>query len=112
VQTGTALYDVKGALTENYQTTQDTTVKGNITIKSVSGDILLHTGPSKLLLKNNGSIELSGINIAITGTTKVYVSGDQVVSAADTTHEISGKAVKSTGSITNTVQGTMVMLNP
>ena len=112
VQTGTALYDVKGALTENYQTTQDTTVKGNITIKSSTGDILLQTGPSKLLLKNDGSIELSGINIAITGTAKVYVSGDQVVSDAGTTHEISGKAVKSTGSITNTVQGAMVMLNP
>jgi type VI secretion system secreted protein VgrG len=112
VQTGTASYDVKGALTENYQTTQDTTVKGNITITSTSGDILVQTGPSKLLMKNNGSIELSGLNIAITGTTKVYVKGGEVVSEADTTHEISGAAVKSTGSATNTVQGGMVMLNP
>ena len=112
VQTGTAKYDVKGALTENYQTTQDTTVKGNITITSTSGDILVQTGPSKLLMKNDGSIELSGLSIAIKGTTKVYVKGGEVVSEADTTHEISGAAVKSTGSATNTVQGGMVMLNP
>ena len=112
VQTGTAAYDVKGALTENYQTTQDTTVKGNITITSTSGDILVQTGPSKLLMKNDGSIELSGLSIAIKGTTKVYVKGGEVVSEADTTHEISGAAVKSTGSATNTVQGGMVMLNP
>jgi hypothetical protein len=112
VETGTALYDVKGPLTENYQTTQDTTVKGNITITSVSGDILLQTGPSKLLLKNDGSIELSGINIGIKGTAKVETKGGQVVSAADTNHEISGAAVKSSGSATNTIQGGMVMLNP
>ena len=112
VQTGTALYDVKGALTENYQTTQDTTVKGNITITSTSGDILVQTGPSKLLMKNDGSIELSGLSIAIKGTTKVYVKGGEVVSEADTTHEISGAAVKSTGSATNTVTGGVVMLNP
>ena len=112
VQTGTALYDVKGALTENYQTTQDTTVKGNITITSTSGDILVQTGPSKLLMKNDGSIELSGVSIAIKGSAKVYVKGGEVVSEADTTHEISGAAVKSTGSATNTVTGGVVMLNP
>jgi type VI secretion system secreted protein VgrG len=112
VQTGTALYDVKGALTENYQTTQDTTVKGNITITSVSGDITLHTGASKLVLKNDGKIELTGVNIAIDGGQKVYTHGGQVVSEADTNHEISGQAVKSNGAVTNTVQGAMVMLNP
>jgi type VI secretion system secreted protein VgrG len=112
VQTGTALYDVKGALTENYQTTQDTTVKGNITITSATGDIVLHTGASKLLMKNDGSIELSGVSIAIKGAAKVYVKGGQVVSEADTNHEIKGAAVKSTGSVTNTVQGAIVMLNP
>ena len=79
---------------------------------STTGDILVQTGPSKLLMKNNGSIELSGLNIAITGTTKVYVKGGEVVSEADTTHEIQGAAVKCTGSVTNTVQGGVVMLNP
>jgi type VI secretion system secreted protein VgrG len=109
---GTALYEVQDALTEKYHNTQDTTVQGNITITSAKGDILIQTGPSSLLLKNDGNIELSGINIAITGKKKVYTSGDQVVSEAGTNHEISGQAVKSNGSVTNTVQGGMVMLNP
>jgi type VI secretion system secreted protein VgrG len=112
VQTGTALYEVKGALTENYQTTQDTTVEGDITITSTTGDIVLHTGASKLWMKNDGSIELSGVSIAINGTTKVYVKGGEVASEADTNHEINGAAVKSTGSVTNTAQGGVVMLNP
>ncbi|HEY0791529.1 MAG TPA: type VI secretion system tip protein TssI/VgrG [Chthoniobacterales bacterium] len=129
VKTGTANYHVQGALTEKYDATQDTTVKGNLTIKSTGGAIVvsadsqhiyihaatsiqLHTGASKLWMASDGNIELSGTQVAITGTAKVYVKGGQVVSEADTTHEISGAAVKSAGSVTNTVQGGVVMLNP
>ncbi len=63
-------------------------------------------------MRSDGSIELSGVNIGIKGSAKVYVKGGQVVSEADTNHEISGMAVKSEGSVTNTVKGGMVMLNP
>jgi type VI secretion system secreted protein VgrG len=129
VKTGTADYHVQGALKEVYDTTQDTTVKGNLTIKSTGGAIVvsadsqhiyihaatsiqLQTGASKLWMASDGNIELSGTNIAIKGATKVYVKGGQVVSEADTNHEISGAAVKSTATGNNTVQGAMVMLNP
>jgi type VI secretion system secreted protein VgrG len=129
VKTGTANYHVQSALTEVYDATQDTTVKGNLTIKSTGGAIVvsadsqhiyihaatsiqLHTGASKLWMASDGNIELSGTNVKIIGTAKVYVKGGEVVSAADTNHEISGAAVKSAGSVTNTVTGGVVMLNP
>jgi type VI secretion system secreted protein VgrG len=129
VKTGTANYHVQSALTEVYDATQDTTVKENLTIKSTGGAIVvsadsqyiyihaatsiqLQTGASNLWMGSDGNIELSGTNVAIRGTAKVYVQGGQVVSAADTNHEISGAAVKCTGHVTNTVTGGVVMLNP
>lgn len=129
VKTGTADYHVQSALKEVYDATQDTTVKGNLTIKSTGGVIVLsadsqnifinaatniqiQTGASTLSMASNGDIELSGKNIAIIGKAKVYVTGGDVVSAADANHEISGQAVKSAGAVTNTVQGGVVMLNP
>jgi type VI secretion system secreted protein VgrG len=129
VKTGTADYHVQSALTEVYDATQATTVKGNLTIKSTGGAIVvsadsqniyihaatniqIQTGASMLWMASNGDIELSGTNVAIIGKTKVYVKGGEVVSAADTNHEISGQAVKSAGAVTNTVTGGMVMLNP
>ena len=129
VKTGTADYHVQSALTEVYDATQATTVKGDLTIKSTGGAIVvsadsqhiyihaatsiqLQTGASMLWMASDGNIELSGTNVAIKGSAKVYIQGGQVVSAADTNHEISGAAVKSTGSATNTVTGGVVMLNP
>jgi type VI secretion system secreted protein VgrG len=129
VKTGTADYHVQSALTEVYDATQATTVKGSLTIKSTGGPIVvsadsqniyihaatniqIQTGASMLWMASDGNIELSGTNVAIIGKTKVYVKGGEVVSAADTNHEISGAAVKSTGSATNTVTGGVVMLNP
>ena len=129
VKTGTADYHVQSALTEVYDATQATTVKGDLTIKSTGGAIVvsadsqhiyihaatsiqLQTGASMLWMASDGNIELSGTNVAIKGSAKVYIKGGQVVSAADTNHEISGAAVKSAGSATNTVTGGVVMLNP
>jgi type VI secretion system secreted protein VgrG len=129
VKTGTANYHVQSALTEVYDATQATTVKGSLTIKSTGGPIVvsadsqniyihaatniqIQTGASMLWMASDGNIELSGINVAIQGSAKVYIKGGQVVSEADTNHEISGAAVKSTGSATNTVTGGVVMLNP
>jgi type VI secretion system secreted protein VgrG len=129
VKTGTADYHVQSALTEVYDATQATTVKGSLTIKSTGGPIVvsadsqniyihaatniqIQTGASMLWMASDGNIELSGTNVAIKGSAKVYVKGGQVVSEADTNHEISGAAVKSTGSATNTVTGGVVMLNP
>jgi len=128
VVAGTAKYHVQGALTEKYDATQDTTVKGNIEIKSSTGsihltadtDITLKVGSSKLEMKKDGTINLEGVKIGIKGTTDVGVTGTgsvtikggDVTSQAEGTHSTKGAIVLSNGSATNTVKGGMVMLNP
>jgi type VI secretion system secreted protein VgrG len=129
VVTGTATYHVKGALDETYDDTQTTTVKNTLTIVSTAGpiavssdsqkitmtaatEIKLEVGASTLLMKADGSIELSGVSIAIDGAQKVAVHGGQVSSEADTSHDTKGNIVLSEGAATNTVKGGMVMLNP
>jgi len=99
---------------------QSTTVKNDIDATSQSGhvhikastEILLEVGSSKLLMKADGSIELSGVAIAIKGSAEVRIKGGNVMSEADANHTIKGALVMSEGSGTNTVKGGMVMLNP
>lgn len=75
-------------------------------------EIQLKVGASKLLMKSDGSIELSGVNIAIDGKQSVNTHGMSVTTKADMDHNTEGSIVKSEGSVSNTVKGTMVMLNP
>ncbi len=120
VKANTADYHVQGALTEKYDTTQTTTVKGNITIRSSTGEILieaankitLHTGSSKIEMDSGGKIKIEGVDVSIKGATIVAVKGGIVHSEADSEHQTKGAIVLSEGSATNTVKGGMVMLNP
>jgi len=120
VKAGTADYHVQGALKEVYDTTQDTTVKNKITIKSTSSEIVidastrieLHTGSSKLVMYSNGDISLEGVNVTVKGSSLVTIDGGIVHSQAQSEHQTTGAIVLSNGSSTNTVKGGMVMLNP
>lgn len=126
---GTATYHVKGALTENFDATQATTVKDNITIKSTGGAIVvssdsahvkieaatkitLHTGASTIEMDSGGNIKIDAVNVAINGKTSVTVKGGIVTSEAKAEHQTKGAIVVSDGSATNTVQGGVVLLNP
>ena len=75
-------------------------------------EIILTVGKSSLKMYKDGSIELSGVNIAIDGSQSVNTHGMSVTTEADMDHNTEGKIVKSEGSVSNTVKGTMVMLNP
>jgi type VI secretion system secreted protein VgrG len=116
----TAHYHVQGALTEDYDTTQTTTVANDIVITSKSTcvhikaatEIQLLVGASKLLMKNDGSIELSGNNIAIKGAVTVQVKGGSITEEADTDFNMKGAILVTEGAASNTVKGGMVMLNP
>jgi type VI secretion system secreted protein VgrG len=96
------------------------TVKQSIDITSqtssihltASTEIQLLVGSSKLLMKSDGTIELTGLNVTIKGATMVTVKGGIVHSEADSEHQTKGAIVLSDGSATNTVKGGMVMLNP
>ena len=128
VAASTAKYEVQGNLTETYNATQDTTVKGNITIKSTTGQITveaasqieLKTGASSILLKKDGTIEIKGMKVGVEGTASVGVKGKAsvdiaggiVTSKADTVNTVKGNIVLSEGKASNTVKGGMVMLNP
>jgi type VI secretion system secreted protein VgrG len=128
VNTGTADYYVKSDLTEKYdsnQTTdvtasQKTTVGNNIDIQAKSGyihieaatEIQLKVGSSTLLMKSDGSIKLTGVNIGVDASTQLNLHGGDLISKADGNHLISGGLVKSTADGANTVKGATVLLNP
>lgn len=128
VAASTAKYEVQGDLTETYNAKQDTTVKGNITIKSTTGQITveaasqieLKTGASSILLKKDGTIEMKGIKVGIEGTGSVGVkggatvdiAGNLITSEAKAVNTVKGNIVLSDGKASNTVKGGMVMLNP
>jgi len=79
---------------------------------TASTQIKLEVGASKLLMKSDGSIELSGVNIAVDGSQKVRIHSMEIASEADVQHQTKGTIVVSEGTATNTVKGGMVMLNP
>ncbi|MBX6315305.1 MAG: hypothetical protein IRY99_20695, partial [Isosphaeraceae bacterium] len=109
---------VTGAVSETYDATQTTTVKNKISISSTDSEIEINgktqikliSGSSSLTLKSDGTIELSGKNITISGTDtaamgvgnqsvtcdkqQVATSGAAISSSAVGKHEISGAVVK------------------
>jgi len=126
---GKADYHVQSALTEKYDATQDTTVKGNLTVKSTTGaiavsadaahvqidaatKITLHTGASTIEMDAGGNIKIDAVNITINGSTSVATKGTMVNSEASAQHQTKGAIVISEGSATNTVKGGTVLLNP
>jgi type VI secretion system secreted protein VgrG len=129
VVANTADYHVQGALTEKYDATQTTIVKGNISTSSTTGAVVissdsqhvfvnaatsirLQVGPSMIWMDSGGNIEISAVNIAINGSANVTIKGGTVHSEAASEHQTKGAIVLSEGSATNTVKGGMVMLNP
>ena len=120
VNTGTGTYFVKGAVKEDYDNKQETTVTNEIVTKSKTShihltaatEIKLEVGSSTLLMKADGSIKLSGVNVAIDGKASVNIHGASVTSQADADHNTKGSIVISEGAASNTVKGGMVMLNP
>jgi type VI secretion system secreted protein VgrG len=116
---GTAYYHVKDAVTEEFEANQKTTVTNEIEIESkafvqikAADYIELTVGKSTLLMYADGSIELSGVNIAVDGKSQVNVHGGDVISKADSNHIITGGLVESKAGGTNTVIGATVLLNP
>jgi type VI secretion system secreted protein VgrG len=90
----------------------DSLVVGTKLSIDAGDEIVINTGSANITMKKDGTIKITGTNIAINGTEQVYTKGGQVVSEADTSHETKGALVKSEGTATNTVKGGVVMLNP
>ncbi|CAG1007000.1 partial Actin cross-linking toxin VgrG1, partial [Anaerolineae bacterium] len=86
VDGNTAKYHVKGALTEKYEDTQTTTVTNKIIIETKTAEvhviaakeIMLHTVGSKLVMKEDGTITLTGKDITIIGDSKIALSAPNI----------------------------------
>jgi type VI secretion system secreted protein VgrG len=118
VAANTYTHHVNGKVTETYDDEQETTVASNITIQSLDAiitvdaaeQILLNCGASMVQLIKDGTINISGKKITITGTeetsmgvgsqnmvcdkTKVVTSGANITAKAEGTHEVMGMPVK------------------
>ncbi|MDM4017083.1 type VI secretion system Vgr family protein [Roseiconus lacunae] len=96
-----------------------TTVKKEILVDSetqhihvtAATEIKLEVGKSKLVMKADGSIELSGMNIAIDGKESVSIHGAAVTSKADNNNVMEGAMVLSKAKANNMIKGGMIMLN-
>ncbi len=85
VTANTAYYEVKGSVTEKFLDSQTTNVTGMITISSGKGievtakdHIRLQTGASTLLMKSDGTINISGKSITIIGDTDTKISAPKI----------------------------------
>jgi type VI secretion system secreted protein VgrG len=105
---------------------QITTIKNDLTTKidgeekrdigkkyklTAADEITLETGQSKIVMKKNGEIKITGDKITISGTSKVEVSALEVKVSGDTKVDISSSAQVQIKGTKTTVQGTMLELN-
>jgi type VI secretion system secreted protein VgrG len=120
VATGTADYMVKGALTEYCDTTQTTTVKNKIMIMSTAADIemdgatqiKLISGSSSIVMKSDGTIQISGTEITISGTAKVQMGvGNQTVTSDTAQVAVAGAAIASSATGKHEITGAVVKIN-
>jgi type VI secretion system secreted protein VgrG len=121
VATGTAAYNVKGALTEYCDATQATTVKNKITIKSNEADIEVNaatkirliTGASSIEMTSDGIIKVSANEINIEGQEKVFTgTGHQTVTCDTSQLVLSGLNITSGSDQTNhEIKGSIVKIN-
>jgi type VI secretion system secreted protein VgrG len=121
VATGTAAYNVKGALTEYCDSTQATTVKDKITIKSNTADIEVNaatkirliTGASSIEMTSDGIIKISANEINIEGQEKVFTgTGHQNVTSDKSQLVLSGYSICSGSDQTNhEIKGSIVKIN-
>ncbi|MCZ2080168.1 MAG: type VI secretion system tip protein VgrG [Bryobacteraceae bacterium] len=120
VEKGTATYHVKGAVTENFDATQTTTVKKAVEIWSTDATILvdaktsieLHTGSSRMVMKSDGSIRIDGKNIEIIGTQEVKLGvGTQTVTLNNQEVASAGAGIKAAAIGVHEISGALVKIN-
>src|SRR5262245_19944433 len=134
VNTGTASYSVKGAVTQKFLDIWDSKVTGKVSIKS-NADILidsdtkitLETGGSQLVMESSGAISLIGSKITIIGNDEVGVSsaktsvagkteakfgtGNQSIATDAAKVAISGAGISSSATGVHEITGAVVKIN-
>jgi type VI secretion system secreted protein VgrG len=132
---GTKTTTVDHAVLETYNDALSTVVKSGVMLASTSANIdvvaathvMLNSGASTLLMKSDGTIELTGVKIIINGKALVdvgapqidIIGGQQVVMAVggqsvlcDGGHvAVSGAEISSTADGTHNIKGALVKIN-
>ena len=134
VNTGTASYYVKGAVTQKFDDIWDSKVVGQVTIKSnaditIDSDtkITLVTGGSMLVMESSGEIALTGTKItvigddevglssaktAVSGTTEAkFGTGSQSIATDASKVAISGAAISAGATGIHEISGAVVKIN-
>jgi type VI secretion system secreted protein VgrG len=121
-QTNTIKHDLTTKVSNNetreVSKKRDTTIGDNDTndvkkiYKLTAGDeITLETGQSKIVMKKNGEIKISGDKITLSGTSKVEINGMEVKIAGSTKLDMSSDVTVQVKGTKTTVQGTMLELS-
>jgi len=121
-QTNTIKHDLTTKVTNNEKREvskkRDTTIGDNDTndvskiYKLTAGDeITLVTGQSKIVMKKDGTIQISGDKITLSGTSKVEINGMEVKIAGSTKLDMSSDVAVQVKGTKTTVQGTMLELS-
>jgi len=121
-QTNTIKHDLTTKVTNNekreVKEKRDTTIGDNDTTdvskvyKLTAGDeITLVTGQSKIVMKKDGTIQISGDKITLSGTSKVEINGMEVKIAGSTKLDMSSDVTVQVKGTKTTVQGTMLELS-
>jgi type VI secretion system secreted protein VgrG len=139
VASGTADYHVQGPITEKYSADQTTVVSGNLGINVGGGkggghatldtaeEITLHTGASKINMKKDGTITLTGVSIKIIAKSDFTASapksqvtggemaklgvGNQNVVCDKQQVAVSGAAINSSAVGMHEINGALVKIN-
>jgi type VI secretion system secreted protein VgrG len=111
---------VTDAVSETYNATQSTTVKQKLLIQSTTADIEINgkteikliSGLSSIVLKADGTIQISGKDISIAGTDKTVTGvGNQNVTCDKAQVATSGAAINSSATGKHEITGAVVKIN-
>ena len=120
VASGTATYHVAKDINEIYDGNQITSVKNSVQIQSTDADIVLAAktqlmlvcGQSSIVLKHDGTIEISGTEITLSATSKTTMGvGNQNVTCDTGQVATSGASITSSAVGKHTISGGLIMIN-
>ena len=120
MQSGTAAIHVKGAVTENFDDTQTTSVIKNVKVQSTTAkividgktEITLHSGDSLIVMKEDGAITISGKTVTIVGTQEVKTGvGAQTVTCNPQQVQVNRAGINATAVGVHEISGALVKIN-
>ncbi|MBI1323330.1 DUF2345 domain-containing protein, partial [bacterium] len=122
VQTGKAVYHVKGTVAETFDDTLTTTTKNDVALVSQDGTISIQASSGKLIGSAKQAVELKSstdaVNVTATTQVKLAVGAASITMKSDGTIQIqgvnitiSGTKIDVAGAAMTSIKGAMVKIN-